>query len=83
MANCKYCGKPAGFMCDTHEACIKAKTGGLSLDDIRAQASDPNSAEQKSGQLTAKSIFWAVFGALWAFSLTAGLVYAILRAISN
>ncbi len=28
-------------------------------------------------QLTAVKIFWAVFWALWAFSLSAGLVYAI------
>lgn len=33
--------------------------------------------------LTAKAIFWAVFGALWAFSLSAGLVYLILRFLNS
>ena len=33
--------------------------------------------------LTAKAIFWAVFGALWAFSISAGLLYLILRSLNS
>jgi hypothetical protein len=36
---------------------------------------------EKSVSLTPRSIFWAIFAALWAFSLSAGLVYLILRFI--
>ena len=30
--------------------------------------------------LTARRLFWAIFWALWAFSLSAALVFSILRA---
>jgi hypothetical protein len=32
--------------------------------------------------ITAGSIFWAVFGALWAFALTSGFFYMCIRMIS-
>ncbi len=31
----------------------------------------------QASTLTAGSIFWAVFGALWAFSLSAGAIYFV------
>ncbi len=33
--------------------------------------------------LTARSVFWAVFGALWAFSLTAGFVFFIIKLLNS
>jgi hypothetical protein len=55
---------------------------------------DPNStvhaeweaqqARKKSGRVptTPVSIFWAVFGALWAFALSAGVIYALIRMVN-
>ena len=37
-------------------------------------------ADSGSRPLSAKGVFWAVFLALWAYSLTAGLIYLIVRA---
>lgn len=67
MANCKYCGKWAGICIHEHLDCERAaKEGG------DAVPWPPPSAPPKP--LTASGIFWAVFGALWCFSLSAGLV---------
>jgi hypothetical protein len=39
-------------------------------------------AGSSASPLSGKVIFWAVFGALWAFSISAGLIVLIFRAIT-
>ena len=67
--NCKYCGKWSGLFDDQHIDCAEAEAKGIKL------TTSPIAVRP----LTAGSIFWAVFGALWAFGITAGIVGAILR----
>lgn len=78
MPDCKYCGKSAGILADEHEWCREAKEAGR-LDEYLATLNAPKAV----GPLTAVRMFWVIFGALWAFSLTAGLLYALIRAISS
>jgi len=52
---------------------------GKSQEEIRESVGGPPVGQRKT--LSASSIFWAVFGALWAFGITAGIVVAILRAL--
>jgi hypothetical protein len=77
MAQCKFCGKQAGIFQDEHRWCYQAHIAGISLEEQYAK-----DAARAATPLQAVGVFWAVFGALWAFSLTAGLVYFLLRASS-
>lgn len=66
---------------DYHKDCYETQAAGRPVEDVRARATlDMRSATPLP--LTAKGVFWAVFGALWAFSFTAGIIYALLRAFS-
>jgi hypothetical protein len=49
-------------------------SGGLKQEDAVEVAPRP-----PAQPLTGNTVFWAVFGALWAFSLTAGILYALIR----
>jgi len=73
MATCKHCGKWCGFFDDEHLDCaddvVQGRTPGLLI----------NTAVPIP--LSGVTIFWSVFGALWAFSLSAGLVVSLVRAI--
>jgi hypothetical protein len=71
MATCKFCGKWSGLFDDQHLDCALAAAQGKTLESF-TEIAPPR-------PLTAVTIFWTVFGALWAFGLTAGIVAAILR----
>jgi hypothetical protein len=78
MADCRFCGKPAGWRVDYHKACYEAQAAGRSVEDVRArQAQDVQTAT--SFPLTAKGVFWAVFGALCLYGLLSGIVAAIIK----
>jgi len=79
MATCKYCGTWSGLFDKEHMDCAMAAAQGKTVDEIREHMGQP--AAEAAAPLTSKSIFWAVFCALWAFSVTAGIVVAILRAL--
>ena len=73
MANCKYCGKWSGIFDIEHFDCAQAAAQGKTLETfVPLMPSRP---------LTASGVFWAVFGALWAFGVTAGIIAAICRAL--
>jgi hypothetical protein len=73
MAKCKYCGKWSGLFDDEHFDCAQASAQGKAIDSfIEILPSKP---------LSGSTIFWSVFGALWAFGITAGIVAAILKAL--
>jgi hypothetical protein len=74
MADCKYCGKPAGFRVGEHEACRKAKEAGISAEEIAEQA-----RTFPPRPLTAGGVFWAVFGALCLYGLLSGIITAIAK----
>ena len=80
MANCKYCGKWAGVAGDEHMDCARLAAEGKTNDEIKALDARTY-ARTSAAPLTAGSIFWAVFGALWAFAITAGIVGAIIKSI--
>jgi len=82
MANCVFCGKWAGIFADKHDDCAKLAAAGRTPQQIRAAFAAAKQADPLK-PLTAWSVFWAIFGALWLFSLTAGVVYAILRALNS
>lgn len=69
MPNCKYCGKWACFFDKEHLDCA-----------FQAEQGDPPVIEPPE-RLTAGRIFWAIFGALWAYSLSAAVVYFLFRLI--
>jgi hypothetical protein len=79
MAKCNLCGEWAGLGSSEHPLCREAVDAGKPLPDGRGLAS---TARAVPLPLTPRSIFWAIFGALWAFSVSAGIVYALIRAIS-
>jgi hypothetical protein len=86
MANCKYCGQPAGWLVYEHGACEKAhKAAGLKEYEMlpeRAPAGSP--AEMLQGPVgparpvTAGGVFWAVFFALCLYGLLSGVIGAII-----
>jgi hypothetical protein len=82
MANCKYCGRWAGVAGDEHMDCARLAADGKTNEEIKAFDAR-SSSRLPAMPLTAGSIFWAVFGALWAFAITAGIVGGIIRAIIN
>jgi hypothetical protein len=82
MANCKYCGQWAGVASDEHQDCAQAIADGKSLDEIRAMRC-ASAAPAQTKPLTAWSLFWVIFLALWLFSLTAGLLYVVLKSIAS
>jgi len=51
--------------------------------DVPTQISDQDETVPSARPLTAISIFWAIFGALWAYTLLASLVYIALRSLNN
>ena len=79
MPACKFCGTWSGFSTSEHANCATASAEGKTNDEIRADLNLPPLIAP--GPLTSGSIFWSVFGALWAFGITAGIVVAILRAL--
>ena len=80
MANCKLCGQWAGVASDEHPLCREAIDAGQPLPADR-RGIEPGIALPRP--LTAAGVFWAVFLAQWLFALTAGIVYAIVRALST
>jgi hypothetical protein len=82
MANCKYCGKPAGLCVEEHESCRISAKGELTLDQIRAGITDPNipAAPAKAPRpLTAAGVFWAVFFALCLYGVLSGIIVTIAK----
>ena len=79
MATCKFCGRWSGLFEDEHTLCALMAANGKTLEEIRESVGAPPVSEPKP--LGVSSIFWAVFGALWAFGITAGIVAAIFRAL--
>jgi hypothetical protein len=71
MATCKHCGKWSGLFGNEHLDCAQAIAQGKKLESFTAIPSP--------SPITAGAIFWAVFFALWAFCITAGIVAALLR----
>jgi hypothetical protein len=71
MATCKHCGKWSGLFDNEHLECAQAAAQGKVVERLSAVASP--------SPITAVGIFWAVFFALWAFCITAGIVAALLR----
>jgi hypothetical protein len=79
---CTICGEWAGVASAGHDECVEASKAGKSIAEIRAmRGAAPQETHIHPHSLTAFSIFWVVFGALWAFALTAGVVYALLRVV--
>jgi hypothetical protein len=78
MAKCNLCGEWAGLIATEHPLCREAFDAGKPLPDGRGLAPMARAVPMP---LTSRSIFWAIFAALWAFSLSAGIIYALLRAI--
>ena len=75
MPICKHCGKWSGFFGNEHLDCAQAAAQGRPL-----EATAP-AAAAVSRTLTAADlfgVFWAIFFALWAFGITAGIVSALL-----
>ncbi len=77
MPNCKYCGKWSGMFDDEHMDCASAASQGKTAAQIREDLGRPQMVIAQP--VTNASIFWAVFGGLWAFSISAGFFVAILR----
>jgi hypothetical protein len=75
MANCRYCGKPAGFCCPEHEICRKANEAGVSLEELAAKPP----VRVPGPPVTAQGVFFAVFFALCAWSLVMSVVLAFIR----
>jgi hypothetical protein len=75
MANCRICGKDAGFLNTEHQLCREAKEAHRTLEEFTAerQAAGPK-------PLTAGGVFGAVLGALCVWSLIMAVVAAFLRA---
>jgi hypothetical protein len=63
---------------DYHEACYEAQAAGLPVEDVRPRAGQAAA----SLPLTAKGVFWAVFGALCLYGLVSGIVAAIIKDLS-
>lgn len=80
MAHCKHCGQWAGVASDEHDDCAKLAAEGKTAEEIRYLRDAPPLAATPR-PITTRSIFWSVFFALWAFSLTAAIVFAIIRAV--
>jgi hypothetical protein len=49
----------------------------------KSEPNDPDLAASTLKPLTRSDIFWSVFGALWCFSVTAGILLIILRAVNS
>lgn len=81
MADCIHCGTWAGLSGSEHEECKRLADEGKTSAEIKAIVNRGADAIVPR-PLTARGVFWAVFGALWAFSITAGIIVAIVRAIS-
>jgi predicted secreted Zn-dependent protease len=81
MARCKYCGTWSGLFDDEHVNCAVAAAQGKTVDEIRYSLDRPPA--EAATPITNRSIFWAVFGALWAFGISAGIVAAILKAMPS
>jgi hypothetical protein len=71
MATCKYCGKWSGLFDNEHFDCAQAAAQGKTLENF--------TTAPRQGSLTAEGVFWGVFFALWAFSISAGIVVYVLR----
>ena len=83
MAACKYCGKWAGVAGDEHVDCAKLADEGKTDEEIRALMNAPGPAPVAVAQMNASTLFWIIFGALWAFSASAGILYAIIHALTS
>ena len=68
---CKHCGKWSGWFVDEHFDCAQAAAQGKALDCF-TEVAPPR-------PLTSGGVFWAVFGALWAFGISAGILVFIVR----
>jgi hypothetical protein len=79
MATCKHCGTWSGLFDNEHVNCAIAAAQGKTVEEIRDSVGGPDAVA--ATPITNRSIFWAVFGALWAFSITAGILAAILKAL--
>jgi hypothetical protein len=77
MAKCRFCGEEAGFWCDEHEACRKAKVCSISPEELKARE-EAERAAAGPYQLTALKIFVAVFLALCAYGIVSGIVGAMI-----
>ena len=77
MAHCKYCGGWSGLFDKEHTGCAEGAAQGLSPDQLyeRVFARRPRSAVWNTA--------WGVFIGLWLFSVTAGIVYALIRLITS
>lgn len=83
MAECKYCGRWAGVASDEHFDCATLAAQGKSTDEIRALMNAPDAAPLAVAQMKPSTLFWIIFGALWAFSASAGILYAIIHALES
>jgi hypothetical protein len=86
MAACKYCGEWAGLTGDEHLDCARLAAEGKSQEEIRILVGAVPPATLVAPQtalssLTPQKVFWTIFGALWAFSLSAGILLLIIRAL--
>jgi hypothetical protein len=82
MATCKYCGKWAGVASDEHDDCSRMASEGKTAEEIR-YLQGGTELEAAPPPVSFKTIFWAIFAALWAFSVSAGLIVFVLRALVN
>lgn len=80
MAKCRLCGEWAGIGRDHHDNCKERSAAGVTLEQIRSTAVLRGAA---GAPMTSVRLFWVIFGALWAFSLSAGLVLGFLRVLSR
>lgn len=72
---CTHCGKWSGFFQDYHEDCAKAAAA------VNFRSANAPQFHSSVPRFPFWPLFWAIFVALWAFSLTAGLVFALVRAL--
>jgi hypothetical protein len=82
MPNCKHCGTWAGIVGDSHVGCANLAEKGWTNEQIIASMQAAGASRAPVKPLTGSGVFWAVFGALWLFSVTAGILYSIIRLIS-
>lgn len=84
MANCEYCGWPAGALAKSHRECANAFRAGAEPAQIRTRVEA--SMKTLTGPVPAMGIFQiacGVFVGLAIFSLAAGLVYFVVKMIST
>ncbi|MGO8759342.1 MAG: hypothetical protein ACLQG3_14580 [Terracidiphilus sp.] len=51
---------------------------GLTAEEVQARQGDSVAQRSTPKALTAGTIFWTIFGALWAFTLSAAILYLML-----